>query len=64
MIQEGATANCTQYVDVNVEGGPDCVYILDIFNITIAQFYHWNPTVGSDCSGLWAGKNLYSRLSI
>ncbi|KAI3331384.1 hypothetical protein F4824DRAFT_294880 [Ustulina deusta] len=52
-IRDNTTENCTRYVDVFDGSGFTCQDILDDFNITIAQFYAWNPAVGADCSNLW-----------
>ncbi|KAJ4393375.1 hypothetical protein N0V93_002583 [Gnomoniopsis smithogilvyi] len=46
---------CTDYVDVCSGCGWDCSTILDLYNITIAQFYVWNPLVGSQCTGMQLG---------
>ncbi|KAL3423876.1 LysM domain-containing protein [Phlyctema vagabunda] len=54
-FRDGTTPNCTQYAEVTAEGGPDCETLLNTWDLSIAQFYKWNPTVGTDCSGLWAG---------
>ncbi|XP_014561982.1 hypothetical protein COCVIDRAFT_56476, partial [Bipolaris victoriae FI3] len=29
--------------------GKTCEYVLEIYNITPAEFYEWNPSVGPDC---------------
>jgi len=46
--------NCIDTIDVEA-GGLTCQDIFDIFGITLAQFYAWNPTVGPNCAGLWTG---------
>jgi hypothetical protein len=33
-----------------------CASILTEYDITMADFYHWNPAVGPECAGLWLGK--------
>jgi hypothetical protein len=38
-----------------VEDGATCADILDDWNLLIAQFFDYNPSVKSDCSGLWTG---------
>ncbi|KAK5654042.1 hypothetical protein OQA88_7720 [Cercophora sp. LCS_1] len=53
-VREGMTESCIQTADV-YDIGPTCENILDLFEISIGQFYEWNPSVGVDCSGLWAG---------
>jgi hypothetical protein len=55
-IRTNTTANCTNYVDVFQGSGYTCSNILSDYGITIAQFYSWNPAVGSDCSNLWVGE--------
>ncbi len=52
-IRAGVSPNCTEYGDV-----PDDWQCSDVFfnyDLTIAQFYSYNPQVNSDCSGLWPG---------
>jgi len=51
--QEGTTTNCTEYLDVT--DGWGCQDILNIYHLTISQFFQYNPSIGSDCSGLWLG---------
>lgn len=53
--QENTTTSCTDYVDVFTGSGYTCQNILDQYNITIADFFAWNPSVGSDCSTLFIG---------
>ncbi|EGX53232.1 hypothetical protein AOL_s00006g493 [Orbilia oligospora ATCC 24927] len=48
--REGTAANCSKWALSNTS----CANILSQNGITIAQFYAWNPTVGSDCAGMWA----------
>ena len=38
-----------------VRKGATCASMLAKFNITIAQLYKWNPSVGNDCRGLKLG---------
>ncbi|RMZ83680.1 hypothetical protein DV738_g1034, partial [Chaetothyriales sp. CBS 135597] len=54
-VRDGMAEDCTLAVYVNPSGGQTCQEILDSWELTIAQFYEWNPSVGSDCSGMWAG---------
>lgn len=49
------TPNCTDIVEVESTGGLTCEEILSIYEITISQFYAWNPSVGPDCLGMWSG---------
>lgn len=53
---------CTDYVDVCSGCGWDCSTILDLYDITIAQFYEWNPLVGSQCTGMQLGKQQIQTL--
>lgn len=74
LFQTGASPNCTLYADV-IDGWT-CESVLDTYDLTIAQFYAYNPAVGSDCSTLILGISflvllitllhliLVSRLSI
>ncbi|KLU86623.1 hypothetical protein MAPG_05635 [Magnaporthiopsis poae ATCC 64411] len=32
-------------------------------NITIAQFFAWNPAVGNQCQGLWTGYRYCTRIT-
>jgi hypothetical protein len=36
-----------------VTSGDSCSSIESKYNITFAQFYAWNPAIGSDCTNLW-----------
>ncbi|CDM37952.1 hypothetical protein DTO013E5_10197 [Penicillium roqueforti] len=36
--------------------GDDCATVETKFSITLAQFYQWNPSVGSTCTNLWLGE--------
>ena len=53
--------NCTYTVVVFPSGAPTCTTILTDYHLTIAQFYAMNPSVGADCSGLWAGETAPSN---
>lgn len=59
-IQDGMTPNCTLTADVATKNGLTCEDILDIYELTITQFYKMNPSVGADCSGMWVGRHLKS----
>ncbi|KAJ3561274.1 hypothetical protein NPX13_g9010 [Xylaria arbuscula] len=52
-IREGAIEDCTDYGDVYPDW--DCNDALSNYELTIAQFYEYNPIVGKDCSNLWTG---------
>ncbi|KAF3913933.1 hypothetical protein ABW21_db0206246 [Orbilia brochopaga] len=49
--REGTAPNCNKWALANTL----CENILSQNGITIAQFYAWNPTVNSDCTGMWGG---------
>ncbi|RHZ48402.1 putative LysM domain protein [Aspergillus thermomutatus] len=51
--QTGITANCDAYY--LVAAGDDCSAILSEYDITMAEFYAWNPAVGSNCNTMQAG---------
>jgi hypothetical protein len=38
--------------------GVTCSQVLSFQQISIEQFFQWNPTVLSDCSGMWAEVNV------
>lgn len=44
-------SGCQQYYTTT--DGDDCSKIESEFGITLAQFYQWNPSVGSTCTNLW-----------
>ncbi|KAI0595745.1 carbohydrate-binding module family 50 protein [Biscogniauxia sp. FL1348] len=50
-IRNGSIESCTQYADAYPDW--ECTDILLNYELTIAQFYEYNPEVGEDCSGLW-----------
>ncbi|MCJ1250760.1 hypothetical protein MMC30_007988 [Trapelia coarctata] len=52
-IRDGSWTNCTTYEQLTF--GETCQEVLDGYSITIAQFYAWNPAVGSNCENLWTG---------
>ncbi|EFR03919.1 LysM domain-containing protein [Nannizzia gypsea CBS 118893] len=45
-----------------VQSGEGCSAIASKYGITVAEFVRWNPSAGSDCSGLWA--NAYACVSV
>ncbi|KAM5465123.1 hypothetical protein MferCBS49748_005063 [Microsporum ferrugineum] len=45
-----------------VQTGESCASIATAHGITATQFLAWNPSAGSDCTGLWA--NAYACVSI
>lgn len=47
-----------QYLDTGnkwhfVTGHDSCTSIREEYGITPAEFYHWNPATGKDCTNLW-----------
>ncbi|KAJ6013314.1 hypothetical protein N7540_007905 [Penicillium herquei] len=50
-IQTGMTSTCDEFY--LVASGDTCAAILSTWGITLAQFYAWNPAVGSTCTNLW-----------
>ncbi|KAL7902726.1 carbohydrate-binding module family 50 protein [Trichoderma sp. SZMC 28014] len=51
----GEISNCTDWFAP--EAYDTCKSILDIYEISFANFYSMNPSVGPDCSGLTVGTN-------
>lgn len=52
-IQSGMVFDCDQFHLVS--SGDTCASIAAGAEIPVADFYSWNPTVGSGCSSLWLG---------
>ncbi|OQE00087.1 hypothetical protein PENVUL_c059G04710 [Penicillium vulpinum] len=52
----GMADNCNAFYYVEV--GDSCPSITSVHGITTAQFIEWNPSVGPDCTGLWASYYL------
>lgn len=50
-IQDGMVKNCNKFEFVGKT--TTCQSILDKYKISLAQFYKWNPSVGSGCNNLW-----------
>ncbi|OJJ05263.1 hypothetical protein ASPVEDRAFT_95414, partial [Aspergillus versicolor CBS 583.65] len=50
--QPGMVDDCDDFYFVEV--GDSCAAIASEHGISQAQFAEWNPSVGSDCAGLWA----------
>lgn len=48
--QEGIASDCDGYY--TVVSGDSCSKVEDLFDITFAQLYDWNPAIGSDCETL------------
>ncbi|KAL5360967.1 hypothetical protein BJX96DRAFT_175789 [Aspergillus floccosus] len=51
--QPGIIETCNKYH--LVESGDGCASIATKYGISLANFYHWNPSVGSSCGALWLG---------
>ncbi|KAL2810289.1 hypothetical protein BJX63DRAFT_434454 [Aspergillus granulosus] len=51
--ESGITDDCDEFH--LVVSGDTCADIVSDAGITLDDFYSWNPTVGTDCSGLWLG---------
>ncbi|RYC65769.1 hypothetical protein CHU98_g428 [Xylaria longipes] len=54
-VQTGIVSNCNKFY--YVQSGDTCSMIVAMYGITLAQFYAWNPAVGSSCAYL--GLNDY-----
>jgi LysM repeat protein len=52
-IQTGMVSNCGAFYLVS--SGDTCAAIVATYDISITQFYAWNPAVGSSCSSLDVG---------
>ncbi|KAG8670658.1 hypothetical protein FPOAC2_07491 [Fusarium poae] len=44
--------NCNKFYFV--KSGESCAYLASKYSITKSEFLKWNPSVESDCGGLWA----------
>ncbi|KAL3443567.1 hypothetical protein BJX65DRAFT_285046 [Aspergillus insuetus] len=51
--QSGIISSCNKYH--LVESGDGCASITSSYGISLANFYNWNPAVGSSCGSLWLG---------
>ncbi|KAB5578705.1 hypothetical protein GE09DRAFT_1090733 [Coniochaeta sp. 2T2.1] len=51
--QTGIVPGCQQFY--TVQSGDGCAVIQSKFAITFADFYKWNPSIGSNCENLWLG---------
>ncbi|KAJ5933552.1 hypothetical protein N7454_005881 [Penicillium verhagenii] len=52
-IQTGMVSTCDKFYFV--VSGDTCAVIAADYGITFAEFYAWNPAVGSGCASLWVG---------
>lgn len=59
-IQSGMTKSCDKFHFVKTNQG--CAAIVSQYGITLANFYKWNPAVGSDCRGMWS--NTYACVGV
>ncbi|KAF5023087.1 hypothetical protein F66182_4844 [Fusarium sp. NRRL 66182] len=55
-IQSGMTKSCNKFYEVKTT--TTCSSIRDYFTVNLADFYKWNPAVGSNCGALWPGYNV------
>jgi hypothetical protein len=49
-VQTGIVSNCDAFYEV--ESGNDCNPIVALYDLTLGEFYDWNPAVGSSCQYL------------
>ncbi|RYP62165.1 hypothetical protein DL771_009838 [Monosporascus sp. 5C6A] len=49
-VQEGMTEGCSKFH--KVKSGDTCDKVTKANNVTLADFYKWNPSVGTDCRNL------------
>jgi hypothetical protein len=54
--QPGMITNCAKFHWI--AKGVTCGQVIDFQKITLEEFAKWNPTVKSDCSGMWAEVNV------
>ncbi|KAK0707744.1 hypothetical protein B0H67DRAFT_543028 [Lasiosphaeris hirsuta] len=52
-VQPGVSGSCRLFYFV--QPGDSCVAIAGVYGIVVGDFERWNPAVGRDCLGLWAG---------
>ncbi|KAH6995529.1 hypothetical protein BKA56DRAFT_627344 [Ilyonectria sp. MPI-CAGE-AT-0026] len=55
-IQVGMIKDCNKFH--LVKSTTTCVSIQDHYKISFADFYKWNPAIGSKCTSLWADTNV------
>ncbi|KAL2820056.1 hypothetical protein BJX63DRAFT_418597 [Aspergillus granulosus] len=51
--QENISKNCTKFH--KVESGDQCGTLASDNDISLDDFYSWNPDVGDECKSLWLG---------
>jgi hypothetical protein len=54
--QPNMVRNCAKFHWI--AKGVSCSQVISFQRITLAEFVTWNPTVGNDCSGMWAEVNV------
>ncbi|RSL41142.1 hypothetical protein CEP53_012941 [Fusarium sp. AF-6] len=54
-IQNGMAKNCNKF---HLVKSTTCASIQNYYKISLADFYKWNPAVGSTCTSLWADYNV------
>ncbi|KFY85229.1 hypothetical protein V498_07747, partial [Pseudogymnoascus sp. VKM F-4517 (FW-2822)] len=52
--RQTAPSDCT-FFDTAYSEDDDCEYFANLWGITVADFIAWNPSVGTDCSGITVG---------
>ncbi|KAF5253349.1 hypothetical protein FANTH_1761 [Fusarium anthophilum] len=55
-IQTGMTKNCNKFH--TIKSTTTCASIQDYYKISFADFYAWNPAIGSTCTSLLVGYNV------
>lgn len=58
-IQDGMTPDCDRFH--LVASGDQCSAIATRYNIPLANFYSWNPAIGTSCQSLWLNTNVCVR---
>lgn len=50
-VQTGIASNCVKFY--KVISGDSCSSIAEAYDISLDDFYNWNPAVGDECRNLW-----------
>jgi hypothetical protein len=58
-LQSGTVKTCTAYAEIVKDTFTSCGDLLQIYKLTMEQFFNYNPAVGSNCSNIWLGMNLH-----
>ncbi|EHA28328.1 hypothetical protein ASPNIDRAFT_136869, partial [Aspergillus niger ATCC 1015] len=61
-IQPGMTSNCDSFHLVS--STDTCAAIASSAGISLANFYSWNPSVGSGCETLWLGYYVCTGVTV